>query len=65
MAFTPCTTANTDHLANLRRLVIGRWVVLAVLAQLIMVGPGLLDIPVPQVPLLGIVAIGLLFNAIA
>ncbi|PKO36376.1 MAG: ATP-binding protein [Betaproteobacteria bacterium HGW-Betaproteobacteria-6] len=65
MAFTPCTTANTDHLANLRRLVIGRWVVLAVLAQLIMVGPGLLDIPVPQVPLLGIVAIALLFNAIA
>lgn len=65
MAFTPCTTANTDHLANLRRLVVGRWVVLAVLAQLIMVGPGLLDIPVPQVPLLGIVAIALLFNAIA
>ncbi|MDP2881757.1 MAG: ATP-binding protein [Azonexus sp.] len=65
MAFTPCTTANTDHLANLRRLVIGRWVVLAVLAQLIMVGPGLLDIPVPQVPLLGIIAIALLFNAIA
>lgn len=65
MAFTPCTTANTDHLANLRRLVIGRWVVLAVLAQLIMIGPGLLDIPVPQVPLLGIVAIALLFNAIA
>ncbi|MFH1661264.1 MAG: ATP-binding protein [Pseudomonadota bacterium] len=65
MAFTPCTTANTDHLANLRRLVIGRWVVLAVLTQLIMVGPGLLDIPVPQVPLLGIVAIALLFNAIA
>ena len=65
MAFTPCTTANTDHLANLRRLVLGRWVVLAVLAQLIMVGPGLLDIPVPQVPLLGIVAIAGLFNALA
>jgi two-component system sensor histidine kinase RegB len=65
MAFTPCTTANTDHLANLRRLVMGRWVVLAVLALLIMVGPGWLDIPVPQIPLLGIVAIALLFNAFA
>ncbi|NTV70480.1 MAG: HAMP domain-containing histidine kinase [Azonexaceae bacterium] len=65
MAFTPCTTANTDHLANLRRLVLGRWVVLAVLAQLIMIGPGLLDIPVPQAPLLGIIAIALLFNGAA
>jgi two-component system sensor histidine kinase RegB len=65
MAFSPCTTANSDHLANLRRLVIGRWIVLAVLAQFIMIGPGLLDVPVPQVPLLGIVAIALLFNAFA
>lgn len=65
MAITQCTTANTDHLANLRRLVFGRWVVLAILTQLIMVGPGLLDIPVPQVALLGIVAIALLFNGIA
>lgn len=65
MAFTPCTTANTDHLANLRRLVLGRWVVLAVLAQLITVGPGLLDIAAPQVALLGIVAIAGLFNALA
>jgi two-component system sensor histidine kinase RegB len=30
-----------------------------------MIGPGLLDVPVPQVPLLGIVAIALLFNAFA
>ena len=65
MAISQCTTANTDHLANLRRLVFGRWVVLAILTQLIMVGPGLLDIPVPQVALLGIVAIALLFNGIA
>jgi two-component system, sensor histidine kinase RegB len=65
MATIPCTTANIDHLANLRRLVAGRWIVLAVLAQLIMVGPGLLDIPVPQAPLLGIVAIGGLFNGFA
>ncbi|MBS1143468.1 MAG: sensor histidine kinase [Proteobacteria bacterium] len=65
MAIIPRTTANFDYLANLRRLVMGRWVVLAVLAQLIMVAPGLLDIPVPQVPLLGIVAIGIVFNAFA
>ena len=65
MLLANCTTENTDHLANLRRLVGGRWVVLAVLAQLIMMGPGLLEIPVPQVPLLGIVAIAGFFNAFA
>ncbi|AXS79615.1 ATP-binding protein [Dechloromonas sp. HYN0024] len=65
MAITLSTTANSDHLANLRRLVLGRWAVLAVLAQLILVGPGLLDIPVPQTPLLGIVAIAGLFNGLA
>lgn len=65
MVSTPCTTETPDHLATLRRLVGGRWVVLAILAQLVMVGPGLLDIPVPQVPLLGIVAIAGLFNGLA
>jgi len=65
MVTTLSITANTDHLANLRRLVAGRWVVLAILALLTMLGPGLLDIPVPQVPLLGIVAIGGLFNGLA
>jgi len=65
MPLASCTTENADHLANLRRLVAGRWVVLALLAQLIMVGPGLLEIPVPQLPLLGIVAIAVLFNAFA
>ena len=62
MAISSCTTANTDHLANLRRLILGRWGVLAVLAQVILIVPGLLDIPVPQLPLLGIVAIAGLFN---
>ena len=65
MPSAPCTSETSDHLATLRRLVGGRWVVLAILAQLIMVGPGLLDIPVPQVPLLGIVAIAGLFNGLA
>lgn len=65
MATAPCTTENSEHLANLRRLVAGRWIILAALVQLIMVVPGLLDIPVPQLPLLGIVAIAGLFNAFA
>ena len=60
-----CTNENSEHLANLRRLVASRWIVLAALTQLIMLAPGLLDIPVPQVPLLGIVAITGLFNALA
>lgn len=65
MATTRCTNENSEHLANLRRLVASRWVVLAALTQLILLVPGLLDIPVPQVPLLGIVAITGLFNAFA
>jgi two-component system sensor histidine kinase RegB len=65
MAINPSATANTEHLANLRRLIFGRWVVLAVLTQVIMVGPGLLDIPAPQLPLLGIVAIAGLLNGVA
>ncbi|MBS1139070.1 MAG: ATP-binding region, ATPase-like:Histidine kinase N-terminal [Proteobacteria bacterium] len=65
MATTPCTNENSEHLANLRRLVASRWVVLAALTQLIFLVPGLLDIPVPQIPLLGIVVIAGLFNAFA
>ena len=56
---------STDHLANLRRLVLGRWVVLAILIQLALMAPGLLDIPLPQVPLLGILALIGAFNALA
>ncbi len=63
MPTSSCTNESVDHQANLRRLVAGRWVVLAILIQLILMGPGLLDIPVPQVPLLGIMAVVGLFNA--
>lgn len=65
MASTQRIAEQSDHLANLRRLVASRWVVLAVLIQLILLAPGLLEIPVPQVPLLGIVAVAGLFNAFA
>ena len=65
MQFANCTAENTEHLLNLRRLIAWRWAVLAVLAQLVMLGPGMLEIPVPQPPLLGIVVIACLFNAFA
>ncbi len=65
MAILPCTNESADHLANLRRLVAGRWVVLAILFLVVLMGPGILDIPVPQPPLLGIIAVIALFNAIA
>ena len=65
MAILPCTNENADHLANLRRLVAGRWFVLAILFLVVLMGPGILDIPVPQPPLLGIIAVIALFNAIA
>ncbi len=64
MFATACTSDTVDYPAYLRRLVFGRWIVLAVLIQLILMGPGLLDIPVPQVPLLGIVAVAGLFNGL-
>jgi two-component system sensor histidine kinase RegB len=60
----PCTTADSDHLANLRRLVASRWIVLGAIFLLALFGPGLLDIQVPQAPLLGILAITALFNAL-
>lgn len=65
MSLSACINESTDHLATLRRLVAGRWIVLAILIQLTLMGPGLLDIPVPQLPLLGILAVVGLFNAIA
>lgn len=65
MALTSCTAESADYLAHLRRLVVGRWFVLAVLATLIATAPQLLDIPVPQAPLFGVIAISILFNAFA
>lgn len=65
MAMTACTEESIDHLANLRRLVAGRWFVLLVLACLILTVPAMLDVPLPQGPLLGIVAVATLFNAVA
>src|SRR5574343_484281 len=64
MVLSVCTEESTEHLANLRRLLAWRWIVLAILVLLVLMVPGMLDIPVPQVPLLGIIVVALLFNAI-
>ncbi len=63
MPFISCAADGTDHLANLRRLVASRWIVLALMFLLVMIAPGLLDIPVQQMPLLAVLAITLCFNA--
>lgn len=65
MKISACTAETPDYLASLRRLLAGRWAVFAVLALFVMIGPGVLDVPVPQLPLLGILVIASLFNALA
>jgi len=64
MPFITSTADGTDHLANLRRLVASRWLVLAATALLVLLAPGLLDIPVQQPLLLAILAVNAAFNAI-
>lgn len=64
MASSSCTTENADHLANLRRLVATRWLVFAALVLLILLTPSLLEVPLPLWPLLAIIGIAGLFNAI-
>lgn len=65
MPFISCTTDGSDHLANLRRLVVARWVALALLAGLALLVPGTLEIPLPLVPLFTLIGIAALFNGIA
>ncbi len=65
MPFTPTTPENNDHLANLRRLIASRWVLLAAMALLVMTAPGALDIALPQLPLLGILVVAAVFNVLA
>ena len=63
--FSACTLESAELLAHLRRLVLSRWAVLALLALFVMIAPGLIDIPLPQWPLLGVVLVCALFNALA
>ena len=64
MPFISCSADSADHLANLRRLVASRWAVLAAMAGLVLIIPVSLDIPLPQSPLFGIIAVVALFNAL-
>lgn len=64
MPFSYHPAGATDHWLNLRRLVASRWLVLATTALFVMIVPGVLDVPLPQWPLLGIIAAGALFNLV-
>lgn len=65
MPFISCAADGTDHLANLRRLVASRWLVLVATTILVAIAPGLLNIPLPQTLLLLIIAVTAIFNALA
>ncbi|MGE5470914.1 MAG: ATP-binding protein [Bacteroidota bacterium] len=65
MPFTSSTADGSDHLANLRRLVAVRWAILATVGGLVLIIPGLLDIPLPRPLLLTVTGVSALFNAIA
>jgi len=64
MPFTSCSAGDTNHAANLQRLITARWAALALMAGLTLLAPGALDIPLPTVPLLAIIGITALFNGI-
>ena len=64
MNFIPCTTDGIDHLATLRRLIVSRWIVLGCTALLALIVPGVLDVPLSQPPLLAILGVAALFNAL-
>lgn len=64
MTTTACTTPDSDHLANLRRLVLGRWIVLVLLAATTLAAASAFAIPVPQGPLLAVLGVALLINAV-
>lgn len=64
MPFTSCSAGDTNHAANLQRLITARWTALALTAGMTLLAPGALDIPLPTVPLLAIIGITALFNGI-
>ena len=64
MPFITCDNKGNEHLVNLRRLVSSRWLALAVLALLVLLSPLLLDVPLPQQPMLAILAVAGLINTI-
>lgn len=54
-----------EYLVNLRRLINLRWLMLVLMATLILVAPGLLDIRLPQAVLLAIIALALTLNFVS
>ncbi len=64
MPYRSCSADSTDHLANLHRLVSSRWIVLSAMTLLVAAAPGLLGIPLPSAPLLGIIGITAAFNGV-
>lgn len=64
MSFITCDDQASEHLANLRRLIPIRWLALGGLALLVLISPGLLNIPLTQTPMLAILAVTGLINAV-
>jgi two-component system sensor histidine kinase RegB len=64
MRFFSCTADGADQLATLRRLVVTRWAILAGMGLLAASAPGLLAIPLPQLPLFAVIGLALAFNAL-
>lgn len=60
-----CTSESTESLSMLRRLVAARWLVLTSLAGAVVFAPIWPGIPIPQLPLLGVVLVALAFNGLA
>lgn len=65
MPLISCADDGTDQLPSLRRLVTVRWAALALMTGLLLLVPPALDVPLPGAPLLAIIAITALLNAVA
>ncbi|MBL8420878.1 MAG: hypothetical protein JNK92_09605, partial [Dechloromonas sp.] len=65
MPLISCADDGTDQLPSLRRLVTVRWAALALMTGLLLLVPSALDVPLPVAPLLAIIGITALLNAIA
>lgn len=65
MRFISCASDGSDHLANLRRLVSARWLVLVTMTTLVLVAPVVLDVPLPLLPMLAIIGVSTAFNGVA
>ncbi|MDD2884150.1 MAG: ATP-binding protein [Dechloromonas sp.] len=65
MPFIFRSIGDADHRLHLRRLIVARWLMLLSMTLLILWAPVGLDLPLPHLPMLGILAIAAILNAIA